>query len=104
MKKIMTLSAILAMSLSSLVFAADNTPVPPPTYPATQDGQLPHHDDKNPQRLREHTNKDGKMWKHDAKSPNHDTKEWKHDDRMRNHDGKRPPRDGKKPPLPEEKG
>lgn len=103
MKKVVTLSAILAMSLSSLVYAADNTPAPPPQYPATQDGQPPRHDDKNPQHLRERTNKDGKTWKHDGKSPNHDNKEWKQDDSMRHHDGKRPPRDGKKPPLPEEK-
>ena len=103
MKKVVTLSAILAMSLTSLVYAADNTPVPPPKYPATQDGQPPRHDNKNPQHLRERTNKDGKTWKHDGKSSNHDNKEWKQDDSMRNHDGKRPPRDGKKSPLPEEK-
>jgi hypothetical protein len=49
MKKIVTLSAIVAMSLSSYVFAADNAPVPPPKYPLTHDGQPPRHDDKNPQ-------------------------------------------------------
>ena len=48
MKKIVTLSAIVAMSLSSYVFAADNAPVPPQKYPLTHDGQPPKHDGKQP--------------------------------------------------------
>lgn len=96
MKKLVTLSAILVMGLSSYVFAADNAPVPPPKYPTTQDGQ-PRHDNKNADHKGERPNKGGKEWKHDGKSQNHDRGQ------PPKHDGKQPPKDGKKPPLPDDK-
>jgi hypothetical protein len=85
MKKSVMLSAILAMSLSSFVFAADDVP-PPPKHPVTHDG-------KNPQHRDDHQKKDGKEWKNDKKD---------HRDAPPKHDGKAQKHDGKKPPLPPE--
>ena len=67
MKKIVTLSAIVAMSLSSYVFAADNAPA------------------------REHRNNDGKAWKHDDSAHHRDGQPPKHDGKQPPKDGKKPP-------------
>lgn len=73
MKKIALVSAILAVSFSSMVFADERPPLPPEQYPNGQH----HNNDKKPS--------------HDAppKPPRHDDK---HHDKH----------NGKKPPLPEE--
>ena len=73
MKKSALVSAILAVSFSSMVFADERPPLPPEQYPNGQH----HNNDKKPS--------------HDAppKPPRHDDK---HHDKH----------NGKKPPLPEE--
>ena len=92
MKKLVTLSAIVAMSLSSFVFAADDVP-PPPKHPVTQDGKHQQHKDDN-------RKQDDKAWKHGDKKENRDAPPPKHDGKADNHNGKTPKHDGKNPPLP----
>lgn len=95
MKKRVVLSAILAMGLSSFVFAADDVP-PPPKHPVTHDGNHQQHKD-------EQHKKDGKAWKHDDRkaSGNHDQKDHRDAPPPKN-DAKAPKHDGKKPPKPPE--
>ncbi|WP_437889766.1 acid shock protein [Phytobacter sp. V91] len=97
MKKLVTLSAIVAMSLSSFVFAADDVP-PPPKHPVTQDGNHQHKDENRKQDGKH----DGKEWKHGDKKENRDAPPPKRDGKADNHDGKAANHDGKKPPRPPE--
>lgn len=89
MKKRVALSAILAMGLSSFVFAADDVP-PPPKHPVTHDGSNQQHKGE-PQKKH-----DG--WK---TSGNHDKKDHRDAPPPKN-DAKAPKHDGKKPPQPPE--
>lgn len=78
MKKIALVSAILAVSFSSMVFADERPPLPPEQYPNGQH----HNNDKKPS--------------HDAPPKHKQDKPPRHDDK--HHDK----HNGKKPPLPEE--
>ncbi|SEL00810.1 hypothetical protein SAMN04487787_105157 [Kosakonia sacchari] len=82
MKKIALMSAILAVSFSSMVFADDRPPVPQDQYPTGEH----HKGDKKPSR-------EAPLTKHKGdKAPRHDEK----------HNDKHKDDHGKKPPLPED--
>ncbi|QJT80835.1 hypothetical protein [Kosakonia sp. MUSA4] len=82
MKKIALMSAILAVSFSSMVFADDRPPVPQDQYPTGEH----HKGDKRPSR-------EAPPPKHKGdKAPRHDEK----------HNDKHKDDHGKKPPLPED--
>lgn len=83
MKKIALMSAILAVSFSSMVFADDRPPVPQDQYPTGEH----HKGDKKPS--------------HEVPPPKHKgDKAPRHDEK---HNDKHKDDHGKKPPLPEDK-
>ncbi|SFT68083.1 hypothetical protein SAMN05192562_1011468 [Kosakonia arachidis] len=81
MKKIALMSAIMAVSFSSMVFADDRPPVPQDQYPNGEH----HQGDRKPQREVPPRYKDDK-------APRHDERHF--DKHRRDHD--------KKPPMPED--
>ncbi|WP_269563982.1 hypothetical protein [Kosakonia radicincitans] len=81
MKKIALMSAILAVSFSSMVFADDRPPVPQEQYPTGEH----HKGDKKPSREAPPKHKGDKAPRHDEK-----------------HNDKHKDEHGKKPPLPED--
>jgi hypothetical protein len=82
MKKIALMSAILAVSFSSMVFADDRPPVPQDQYPSGE-----HHkgEKKPPREVPPPKHKGDKAQRHDEK-----------------HNDKHKDDHGKKPPLPED--
>lgn len=82
MKKIALMSAILAVSFSSMVFADERPPVPQDQYPTGEH----HKGDKKPSRETPPPKHKG------DKAPRHDEK----------HNDKHKDDHGKKPPLPED--
>lgn len=104
MKNVITLSAILAMGLSSLAFAADNAPdhAKKPLIEQQQDkgkqqNSAPEH--KGGDKNRPHN---GQAAKHNGDAPKHDAKDQGHNP-SKKPDGREPQKDGKKPLPPEEK-
>ncbi|WP_247650476.1 hypothetical protein [Enterobacter sp. Tr-810] len=98
MKKIATLTAVIALGLSSYAFADNKPPVPFEKQPAEHNQKQPPRDGKQPQHKSKESqhNMNGDKSQHRGDKPQHDGK------RPQHNDGKHPPKDGKKPLVPQD--